>query len=290
LTYFYFNVKYFIKRGRLALTDIKEEMTVCFSDFHIHTNFSFDSKEKIENVCVSAFNSGLSSIAITNHYDHDGIEEGLYSEYLFEKDRENILEAKEKWKDSLSVYYGIEIGQPHTMTEKKIAKIENMGFEFIIGSLHNMKNCFDFYYLDYKKTSPMYDKGIYKKYVKELSEIADCSFIDTIGHITYPERYMKEAGKEFIYEEFEEDFGTLFEKMAKNKIALELNTSGLRQGLFHTMPKVELLEQYKKFGGEYITIGSDSHEAKFVGIGIKETYKKAFEIGDFKVNQIRKKQ
>ncbi|MBO7254451.1 MAG: hypothetical protein J6V36_04025 [Clostridia bacterium] len=66
------------------MADIKKETIACFSDFHIHTNFSFDSKEKIENVCVAAFNSGLSSIAITNQYDHDGIEEGLYSEYTEE--------------------------------------------------------------------------------------------------------------------------------------------------------------------------------------------------------------
>ncbi len=260
-----------------------------YSDFHLHTEFSFDSKEKIDKVCESAIEKGLSAIAVTNHYDHDGIEEGLYDEYFFERDAENILYAKEKYKDKLQVFFGLEIGQPHTLNEKKISKIESMGYEFIIGSLHNLRNCFDFYYFDYKKTSPFYDKGIYIKYLSELMEIADLGFIDTIGHITYPERYMKEGGKEFVYSEFEEGFLALFEKMTKNKTALEINTSGLRQGLCHTVPKTDILNLYKKARGERITVGSDAHFASHVGEGIIETFDKIREMGFFHINEIRRR-
>lgn len=260
---------------------------ITYSDFHIHTEYSFDSEEKLDNVCLSAMEKGLSSIAITNHYDHDGIDEGIYCEYFFEKDLEDIFRAKEKYKDKLCVLAGIEIGQPHVMSDAKISKIESLGYEFVIGSLHNLKNCFDFSYLDYKKTPVEYDVGIYKKYVKELWEMAECGFITTIGHITYPERYMNEAGKTFDYSVFEEDFALLFEKMAKNKIALEINTSGLRQGLFHTLPKVDILSLYKKCGGEAVTMGSDAHASVNVGEGIKETYEKVISLGFTNINQIK---
>ncbi len=257
-----------------------------YSDFHIHTEFSFDSKEKIDRICENAINVGLSAIAVTNHYDHDGIEEGIYEEYLFEKDREDILKAKERWNGKIKIYYGLEIGQPHTMNDKKIKKIESMGYEFIIGSLHNLKNCFDFYYLNYSKTSPMYDRGIFKKYINELKEIASCGFINTVGHITYPERYMNEAGKKLSYSEFEEDFATLFQIIAKNNLALEINTSGLRQGLFTTMPKTDILTLYKANGGKKITVGSDAHIASHIGMGIIETIDKIKSIGFESINQI----
>jgi len=260
-----------------------------YSDFHLHTEYSFDSKEKLENVCAFAIEKGLSAIAVTNHYDHDGIEEGLYEEYFFERDAENILYAKEKYKDRLQIFMGLEIGQPHTMNDKKLSKIEGMEYEFIIGSLHNLKNCFDFYYLDYKRTTPLYDRAIYKKYLFELMEIADLGFIDTIGHITYPERYMKECGKEFVYSEFEDEFFVLFEKMVKNGIALEINTSGLRQGLCHTMPKTDILTLYRKAGGEKVTVGSDAHCALQVGEGVKETFEKIRELGFLHINEIRRK-
>ncbi len=258
------------------------------SDFHIHTEYSFDSEEKLDKVCESAISSGLSSIAITNHYDHDGIDEGIYEEYLFEKDMEDILRAKEKYKGRLVIFSGIEIGQPHILGDKKLSKIEALGYEFKIGSLHNLKNCFDFYYLNYKKTTDMYDRGIYNRYISELIEMTDCGFIDTLGHITYPERYMKEAGKDFVYSEFEEGFSSLFEKLAKSKVSLEINTSGLRQGLSHTMPKIELLELYKKCGGEYITVGSDAHKAEHVGADVEKVFEKANTMGFFHINEIKK--
>lgn len=260
-----------------------------FSDFHLHTEFSSDSKEKLENVCCSAIAMGLSEIAITNHFDHDGIEEGIYEDYLFEKDLEDIFKAKEKFGGKIKIYAGLEIGQPHVLSDKNLSKIESLGYEFIIGSLHNLKNCFDFYFLDYKKTDSYYDRGIYKKYTRELLEIAECGFINTIGHITYPERYMCECGKSFVYSEFEDDFSLIFEKLAKNKIALEINTSGLRQGLGHTMPKVDILSLYKSCGGEYVTIGSDAHKACDVGKGIAETFEAVEKLGITHINEIKNK-
>ena len=260
-----------------------------YADLHLHTEYSGDSEEKIENVCASAIEMGLSTIAITNHFDHDGIEDGIYEPYLFEKDMEDILKAKEKFKGKLEILFGLEIGQPHVISDKNFAKIESLGYEFIIGSLHNLRNCFDFYFLDYKKTDSLYDRGIYKKYLKELLEISECGFIDTVGHITYPERYMRECGKELVYSEFEDDFALFFEKLAKNKIALEINTSGLRQGVGHTLPGVDILSLYKKCGGEYVTVGSDAHKASDVGKGIKETHKSIEDIGLFKINEIQRK-
>ncbi len=264
----------------------KGTIMINYSDFHLHTEFSFDSKEKIDNVCESAIKMGLSSISVTNHYDHDGIDDGIYSEYFFEKDREDILKAKERWKDRITVYYGLEIGQPHTMSDKKINKIESMGYEFIIGSLHNLRNSFDFYYLNYSETTPLFDRGIYKKYVNELKEIASCGFINTVGHITYPERYMNNAGKKFSYSEFEDDFATLFQIISKNNLALEINTSGLRQGLFTTIPKIDILTLYKANGGKKVTVGSDAHYANHVGLGIIETVDKIKSMGFDSINEI----
>ncbi len=258
------------------------------SDFHLHTEFSFDSEEKLNTICEKAISMGLSAIAVTNHYDHDGIDEGLYSEYLFEKDKEDILKAKEIFRGRLNVYYGLEIGQPHTMDDKKISKIENMGYDFIIGSLHNLRNCFDFYYLDYSDTTPLFDKAIYRKYLNELMEIADCHFIDTVAHITYPERYMKKAGKKLNYSEFEELFSALFEKISKNKLALEINTSGLRQGLDHTVPHMDILSLFGKCGGEYITVGSDAHVSDHVGFGVEDAFDKIRNKGFLHINEVRR--
>ena len=36
-------------------------------DYHLHSEFSFDSSEKIENICKKAVEEGISEIAVTDH-------------------------------------------------------------------------------------------------------------------------------------------------------------------------------------------------------------------------------
>ena len=36
-------------------------------DYHLHSEFSFDSSEKIEKICVKAVQAGISEIALTDH-------------------------------------------------------------------------------------------------------------------------------------------------------------------------------------------------------------------------------
>ena len=56
----------------------------------------------------------------------------------------------------------------------------------------------------------------------------------------------------------------ILKKIINRSIALEVNTSGISDGVNEVYPKVEVLELYKELGGNLITIGSDSHIYKNV--------------------------
>ena len=56
--------------------------------------------------------------------------------------------------------------------------------------------------------------------------------------------------------------------LAEKDKALEINTSGLRQKLKRTLPDESIVMRYKELGGKLITIGSDAHYAKHLGLGI----------------------
>ncbi len=71
--------------------------------------------------------------------------------------------------------------------------------------------------------------------------------------------------------------------MIKNKKALEINTSGLRQSIAKTMPDENIIKRYRELGGEYITIGSDSHNAYDVGEGIEKGMELAKKCGFDKI-------
>lgn len=71
--------------------------------------------------------------------------------------------------------------------------------------------------------------------------------------------------------------------MPETKKALEINTSGgrivtkdIETSLF---PPLEILKLFKKLGGEYVTVGSDAHNAYDVGRGIADAYDAALAAG-----------
>ena len=62
----------------------------------------------------------------------------------------------------------------------------------------------------------------------------------------------------------------IFEGLIKNDKALEINTSGLFMDMKDTLPNISFVKRYKKLGGRYITVGSDSHYANRVCQGIEQ--------------------
>jgi histidinol-phosphatase (PHP family) len=108
----------------------------------------------------------------------------------------------------------------------------------------------------------------------ELKVAVRVCYFCTLAHITYPYRYFKFGGREHLLA-LEETGRELFEDILKTVIdkgiSLEVNTSGLRQGLGQTLPNTDLIKFYKELGGELITVGSDAHHARDLGADIKET-------------------
>ena len=47
-----------------------------FSDYHVHSRFSFDSEEKIDNIILKAIELKMNQIVITDHEDFNWPVEG----------------------------------------------------------------------------------------------------------------------------------------------------------------------------------------------------------------------
>ena len=242
------------------------------ADYHTHTKYSFDSKEDPVNLCERAIEKGISSIAITDHFDCD-FDEFEYPYVLdVQKQKEEMLSLKERYKGRLDVVYGIELGQPHSRPEIAKKLLHDGGFEFVIGSLHNLKNLPDFYYFDYTKIKGNILDVMFKRSLSELCEVASFEGIDTLAHITYPHRYVSAAGNDLDFKKFYNDFDNLYKILIKNNISLEINTSTLWKGYGFSMPNEELIKLYYECGGRLITVGSDAHSAENVGGCIAEAY------------------
>ena len=249
------------------------------ADYHTHSKYSADGREEPENLCISAINKGLSSLAITDHFecDHDEFE----SDMLFdiEKRKSEILTLKEKYSGKLNVIYGVELGQPHSRPDVAKNVLKKGEFDFVIGSLHNLRKLPDFHYFDYTKVRGDFLHVLIKKNIKELMEVASFGGIDTLAHITYIHRYVKAAGNDIDLNVYFDDFDKLFGILIKNNIALEINTSTLWKGYGFSMPSEEIIKHYYECGGRLITVGSDAHCADNVGECIDKAYDTLKKIG-----------
>lgn len=245
-------------------------------DSHIHSEFSADAPRDgtatVDALCRAAIAAGLDEIAITDHYDAKGIAEGIYDDYEAEAARSAVAAAKERYAGRLVVTYGIELGDAGMVPDAARALIERYPFDFILGSLHNLCNAPDFYYLKYEAMRDVHLEYLFEQALRETLAMLDFDGLCALAHLTYMHRYVMAVGRTLDFGKFTDLIVAIYQKMIHKGIALELNTSTLRAGLPHPMPAFELLKLYRACGGELVTFGSDAHRADHVGAEMEEGY------------------
>ena len=120
-------------------------------DTHVHTCFSFDSEMLHGELCGEYIRRGFTSVALTDHYDIDGIESGIYPSYDVKNARIAYERASEEFAGQLDLIWGIELGQPTLRPENACKFIRENGFEFVIGSVHNLDLVPDFIFMNFSR-------------------------------------------------------------------------------------------------------------------------------------------
>lgn len=258
-------------------------------DLHCHTYYSFDSKTEPEELILYAINKGLDMIAITDHADVDYADCGMIEDFRSDERKELLLSLKRKYRDKITVIYGIELGQPLNNKELADKLIADNGYEYVLGSIHNLRYLPDFAILDFKKLNeyPTMVDNLFNRNIDDLIALAEVPYIDVITHITYMVRYINAAGGELKLDPYYPKFERLFNAMIKNGKALEINTSNLRRGFGTTMPSEDLVKLYAELGGKLITVGSDAHRVHEIGANIEEGYALAEKYGLTPVTEIK---
>ncbi len=242
-------------------------------DMHTHSNNSFDAKNTVDEMCRAAIDRGLYALAVTDHCEAPFIRFGDDCEFgcfdrLIPKSYSEACAAREKYAGKLKVIRGLELGEPchdPAATEHALAYGD---FDFVLASVHNLKNMQDFYYMNYSGVDV--DK-LLAKYFTELCETASFPHFDSLSHLTYPLRYIVAGTGRFPDLSKHMDLiDEVFKILIKNKKALEINVSGLFKELKSTLPDETLVRRFKELGGEYVTVGTDAHSADMVGRGIEQ--------------------
>lgn len=246
-------------------------------DFHIHSDFSIDSKAPMESIVKSAIDKNLKTICFTDHVDFEATKEKLDLMFRPLDYFRDINKVKYKYKDKIEILSGVEIGmQPH-LKDRYYDFINAYGFDFVIMSIHSIEGMDIFYDFASSNLSPEETLNIY--YDEILNNLRVFDEFDVLGHIDFIDRYTSDFDLNRKYNQFMEKIEEILKLIIDKGKGIEINTGALRYGLDNVHPKPQILKLYKDLGGEIITIGSDAHIADHVGYEYKATEKLLREIG-----------
>ncbi|MFI3166714.1 MAG: histidinol-phosphatase HisJ family protein [Bacillota bacterium] len=231
-------------------------------DLHIHTSFSSDSKEDMENYIIKAIETGqYNTIGFTEHFDFDYAYSGIRSDFVdFVGFFKKIAEMKEKYKGQIKILVGAEFGYADNENAMALTNMiwDKYPLDYAINSVHLVDNE-DVWYADYFKNRTK--EEAYGKYLKWIRKSLDTKTkFHILAHLGYCQRKAIYQDKLLNYCDFPELFDDIFKTMIERDIILEINTS--TRGICDLIPSVEALIRYKELGGKLITFSSDAHQVE----------------------------
>lgn len=233
-------------------------------DYHVHTEFSGDSKALVRDQIEAAIGLGMKEICITDHHDYGT---AAMTPIDFTLDIPAYLPAiraaAEEYKDRIRVFTGIELGLMMREKEYLMSLSDDLEVDYIIGSSHFVDG-YDVYDREYYEGRP--EAESYRRYFEStLTRVRAMDCFDSLGHLDYIVRYGPERNKNYRPAAYMDIIDEILRILIDRGQALECNTAGFKYGLGHPHPQEEILTRYRELGGELVTIGSDAHAPEQVG-------------------------
>ena len=245
------------------------------ADYHVHSSCSFDadSKARMAEMARAELRRGITEVCFTDHCDigtPETLQLGPNNFFLPRIQGHQFIEAMEKAPEGIEIKLGLELGEANHDPARGKRVYAMPEYDFILGSLHNLRGERDFYYLKYESEEQCL--ALYDRYLEELIELAAIPCFDIMAHIGYCRRYMRRQGFdiEMDMERFGDRIDTLLRTLIENGRGIELNCSGLSDADPVTYPSVPILRRYRELGGDIVTVGSDAHSPKSAGAGVEE--------------------
>ena len=276
------------------------------ADYHVHSEFSDDSRYPMEQVCEDAIRHSIDEICFTDHVDYGakpdwetwredpscasvhinpkGIEEPVlnvdYDRYF-----PKIGEMRERFTalgdgrnlGGLSIKAGLELGvQSHTITQSQaLVNRWESTMDFAILSIHQVGDQ-EFWTGDFQRdrTQAQYNMAYYEEMLNVVENYHDYS---VLGHLDLIKRY--DPAGIYPFEETRDITAEILKRVIAVGKGIEVNTSSFRYGLPDLQPCTEILKLYRDLGGRIITIGSDSHKPEHLGAYIGLVRKRLAALG-----------
>lgn len=237
-------------------------------NFHTHTEFC-DAKNTAEEMVLSAIDKGMTYLGFSGHSETPFDPDYCMNQESELKYREEILRLKEKYKDKIEIFCGIE--------QDYFSEPSAFSYDYIIGSVHYVKKDGKFYSADRSREGFIKDinedfGGDYYAYAEEYFELLKSVLEKTkgniIGHFDLVTKYNEgEALFSESHTRYVNAYEGALEVLCKKDAIFEINTGVIPRGHKTTpYPSERILKRIAELGGR-ITFSTDCHKAEDIDYG-----------------------
>ena len=239
-------------------------------DLHNHTVLCNHAEGTVDEYIQRAIKLGITIYGFSEHAPMD-FDEGYRLGFdEMASYRQEILDAKVRYKDQIDIRVGYEVDWlPGHMDERVL----NAEVDFLIGSVHFINKWgFD---------NPAFIGGwkdkevddIWQLYFEAMTAMAESGKFDIVGHFDLIKvfGYLPRGNiQRLAYK--------ALQAIKASDMALEINSAGLRKPIGQLYPSISLLREAYALDIP-ITFGSDAHSPPQVGAGLEEAYTMAISVG-----------
>lgn len=242
------------------------------SDFHMHSNFSGDSKAALGHMVHGAVAKGLNIICFTDHNDPSFPYPVPEEQGMFDLDTDRyfdcLMQTADLYKDKISIRRGVEIGIQTHIYKELSDYIRKYPFDFVIGSSHLCEGTDPYYPTFWEGRSLKDGLNVYFEDIRQ--NVHNFTDYDVYGHLDYIVRYAPNKNKDFRFADYSDILEDILKTIIANGKGIEVNSAGFRQGLDAPNPCADILKLYHSLGGEILTTGSDAHKPEDIAGDFKK--------------------
>ena len=232
-------------------------------NYHTHTNYC-DGKDSPEELVKAAIEKGFFALGFSSHSYTEMDKSFAMSASQAEKYRAEIAALKEKYRDRIELYCGIE--QVYFSDEPTDC------YDYVIGSVHYVLKNGEYVCVD--NTARIVKDAVNRLYGGDFDALAEDYFAlvakvaektsaDIIGHFDLVSKFSEKNG----YGEsprFLAAAERAVKALAPYGLPFEINTGAMARGVRSLpYPAPEILKMIKKHGGE-IMLSSDCHDKNYL--------------------------
>ncbi len=254
-------------------------------NFHIHSTGS-DGKLTPEKAVKEAIKAGIKYLCFTDHYKRAN-KDPWASGFFTKKYIQTIKNLQIKYQDKIDISFGAEIDWFEKSEKWITEEIAKHNFDYVLGSVHLLKSKKgDYFGVNFDEDRFQKEitefggiKNLLNEYFRKLKLMINSGIFDSVAHLDViktlngKSKYFSQKSKQYKNQIFE-----VLEAIKKNKMCIEINTSGWGYSCKEQFPSLWILKKARKMNIP-LTIGTDCHFSDRISYNLDKAYKVAKQAG-----------